>query len=86
MQVKEQQLEQDMEHETTDWFKIGKRVLQGCILSPCLSNLYAGYIMWNAGLDEAQTEIKIAGKNINKLRYADDTTSLAESKEEIKSL
>ena len=86
MQVKEQQLEQDMEHETTDWFKIGKRVLQGCILSPCLSNLYAGYIMWNVGLDEAQTEIKIAGKNINKLRYADDTTPLAESKEEIKSL
>ena len=86
MQVKKQQLEQDMEHETTDWFKVGKRVLQGCILSPCLSNLYAGYIMWNAGLDEAQTEIKIAGKNINKLRYADDTTPLAESKEEIKSL
>ena len=85
MQVKKQQLEQDMEHGTTDWFKIGKRVHQGCILSPCLSNLYAQYVMWNAGLDEAQAGIKIAGKNINKLRYADDTTLMAGSKEEIKS-
>ena len=86
MQVNKQQLEQDMEHGTMDWFKIGKRVHQGCILSPFLSNLYAEYVMWNAGLDEAQTGIKIAGENINKLRYADDTTLMAESKEEIKSL
>ena len=73
-------------HGTTDWFQIGKGVRQGCILSPCLFNLYTGYIMWNAGLEEAQAEIKIARKNINNLRYADDTTLMAESKEEIKNL
>ena len=72
-------------HET-DWFQIGKGVYQGCILSPCLFNLYAEYIMGNAGLDEAQTGIKIAGRNIKKLRYADDTTLMAESEEELKSL
>ena len=70
---------------TTDWFQIGKRVHQGCILSPCLFSLYAEYIMQNAGLDEAQAGIKIAGRNINNLRYADDTTLMAES-EELKSL
>ena len=69
-----------------DWFQIGKGVRQGCILSPCLFNLYAEYIIRNTGLDEAQAGIKIAGRNINKLRYADDTTLLAESKEELKSL
>ena len=69
-----------------DWFKIGKGVCQGCILSPCLFNLYAEYIMWNAQLDEAQAGINTAGKNINNLRYADDTTLMAESKEELKSL
>ena len=68
-------------HGTTDWFQIRKGVHQGCILSPCLFNLYAEYIMRNAGLDEAQAGIKIAGKNINNLRYADDTTLMAESKE-----
>ena len=73
-------------HGTTDWFQIGKGVCQGCILSPCLFNLYAEYIMRNAGLDEAQAGIKIAGRNINNLRYADDTTLVAESKEELKSL
>ena len=72
-------------HGTTDWFQIGKGVRQGCILSPCLCNLYAGYIMRNAGLDEAQAGIKIAGRNINNLRYADDTTLMAESEEELKS-
>ena len=72
-------------HGTTDCFQIGKGVHQGCILSPCLFNLYAEYIMRNAGLDEAQAGIKIAGRNINNLRYADDTTLLAES-EELKSL
>ena len=71
---------------TTDWFQIGKRVRQGCILSPCLFNLYAEYIMQNAGLDEAQAGIKIAGRNINKLRYADDTTLMAEIEEELKRL
>ena len=71
-------------HGKTDWFQIGKGVCQGCILSPCLFNLYAGYIMRNAGLDEAQAGIKIAGRNINNLRYADDTTLMAES-EELKS-
>ena len=73
-------------HGATDWFQIGKGVCQGCILSPCLFNLNAEYIMRNAGLDEAQTGIKIAGRNINNLRYADDTTLMAESKEELKSL
>ena len=73
-------------HGTTDWFQIGKGVRHGCILSPCLFNFYAEYIIWNTGLEEAQAGIKIAGKNINNLRYADDTTLMAESKEEIKSL
>ena len=73
-------------HRTTDWFQIRKGVCQGCILSPCLINLYAVYIMRNAGLDEAQAGIKIAGRNINNLRYADDTTLIAESEEELKSL
>ena len=68
------------------WFKIGKGVYQGCILSPCLLNLYADYIMRNAGVDEAQAAIKIARRNINNLRYADDTTLMAESEEELKSL
>ena len=71
-------------HGTTDWFQIGKRVHQVCILSPCLFNLYAEYIMRNAGLEEAQAGIKIAGRNMNNLRYADDTTLLAESEEELK--
>ena len=71
---------------TTDWFKIGKGVPQGCILSPFLFNLYTEYIMRNAGLDEAQAGIKIARRNINNLRYADDTTLMPESKEELKSL
>ena len=73
-------------HGTMNWFQIGKGGCQGCILSPCLFNLYAEYIMQNARLDEAQSGIKIAGRNINNLRYADDTTSMAESKEELKSL
>ena len=73
-------------HRTTDWFQIGKGVHQGCILSPCLFNLYAEYIMRNTRLDEAQAGIKIAGRNINNLRYADDTTLMAESKKELKSL
>ena len=73
-------------HGTTDWFQIGKGVCQGCILSPCLFNLYAEYIMRNAGLVEAQAGIKIAGRNINNLRYADDTTLMAKSEEELKSL
>ena len=73
-------------HGTTDWFQIEKGVCQGCILSPCLFNLYAEYIMRNAGLKEAQAGIKTAGKNINNLRYADDTTLMAESEEELKSL
>ena len=72
-------------HGTTDWFQIGKGVCQGCILSPCLFNLYAGYIMRNAGLEEAQAGIEIA-RSINNLRYADDTSLMAESKEELKSL
>ena len=71
-------------HGTTDWFQIGKEVRQGCILSPCFFNLYAEYLMRNAGLDEAQAGIKIAGRNINNLRYADDTSLMAESKEELK--
>ena len=73
-------------HGTTDWFQKGKGVLQGCILSPCLFNLYAEYIMRNTGLDEAQAGIKIVRKNINNLRYAEDTTLMAESEEELKSL
>ena len=73
-------------HGTADWFQIRKRVCQGCILSPCLFNFYAEYIMRNSGLDEPQVGIKIAGRNINNLRYADDTTLMAESEEELKSL
>ena len=73
-------------HRTMDWKKIGKGVHQGCTLSPCLSNFYAEHIVWNARLDEAQAGIKIAGRNINNLRYADDTTRMAESEEELKSL
>ena len=73
-------------HGTTDWFQIGKRVCQGCILSPCLFNVYARYIMRNAGLDEAQAGIKIVRRDINNLRYADDTTLMTESEEELKSL
>ena len=73
-------------HGTTDLFQIGKGVCQGCILSPCLFNLYAEYILRNAGLEEAQAGIKIAGRNLNNLRYADDTTLMAESEEELKSL
>ena len=82
MQVKKQQFE----HGKTDRFQIGKGVHQGCILSPCLFNLYAKYIMWTVRLDEAQVGIKIARSNINNLRYADDTTLMAESEEELKSL
>ena len=84
MQVRKQQLELDMEQQ--DWFQIGKGVRQGYILSPCLFNLYAEYIIRNTGQEEAQAGIKMAGKNINNLRYADDTTLTAESKEEVKSL
>ena len=73
-------------HGTTDWFQIGKGVCQGCILPPCLFNLHAECIIRNAGLDEAQAGIKIAGRNINNLRYTDDTTLMAESEEELKSL
>ena len=73
-------------HGTTDWFQIGKGVRQGCILSPCLLNLYAEYIMRNSGLEETQAGINIAGRNINNLRYADNTTLMAESEEELKSL
>ena len=72
-------------HGTTDWSQIGKGVRQGCILSPCLFNFYAEYIMRNAGLEETQAEIKVAGRNTNNLRYADDTTLMAESEEELKS-
>ena len=82
MQVRKQQLELDMEQQTGSI----KGVRQGCVLSPCLFNLYAEYIMRNAGLEEAQAGIKIAGRNINNLRYADDTTLMAESEEELKSL
>ena len=84
MQIKKQQLELDMEQQTGS--KSGKRVRQGCILLPCLCNLHAEYNMRNAALDEAQAGIKIAGRNINNLRYADDTTIMAESEEELKSL
>ena len=73
-------------HGTMDWFQIGKGICQGCILSPCLFNFYADYIMRNSGLEEAQAGIKIAGRNINNLRYADDTTHMTESEEELKSL
>ena len=73
-------------HGTKDWLQVGKGVHQGCLLFPCLFNLYAEYTMQNARLDEAQAGIKIAGRNINNLRYADDTTLMAESKEELKSL
>ena len=83
MQEKMQQWERTWDK---DLFKIGKGVCQACIWSPCLFNLYAEYIMWNAGLDEAQAGIKISGRNINNLRYSDDTTLMAESKEEWKSL
>ena len=81
MQVKKQHLELDM--EKTDWFQIGKGVRQGCILSPCLFHLYAEYIMRNTGLEETQAGIKISGRNINNLRYADDTTLRAETEEEL---
>ena len=84
MQVRKQQVR--TEHGTADWFQIGKEVCQGCILSPCLFNCYAEYIMQNARLNEAQAGIKIAGRNINNLRYADDTTLMAESEQELKSL
>ena len=83
MQVRKQRLELDIEQE---WFQIGKGIRQGCILSPYLFKLYAKYVMQNARLDEAQAGIKIAGRNINNLRYADNTTLMAESKEELKSL
>ena len=83
MQVRKQQIER---HGAADWFQIGKGVRQGCILSSCLLNLYAEYIMRSAGLDEAQAEIRIAGRNINNLKYADDTTLMADSEEELKSL
>ena len=78
MQVRKQQLETG--HGTTDWFQIGKGICQGCILSPCIFNLYAEYIMRNAGLEKAQAGSKIAWRNLNKLRYADDTTLMAEVK------
>ena len=81
LQVRKQQLELDMEQ---DWFQTGRGVCQGCVLSPCLFNIYAEYIMRNAGLEEAQAGIKIAGRNINNLKYADDTTLMAESKEELR--
>ena len=84
MQVRKQKLE--LENGTTDWFQIGKGVCQGCILSPCLFNLYAEYITRNAGLDKSQAGIKFARRNINNLRYADVTTLMAESEEELKTL
>ena len=84
MQVKKQQLELDMEQQTGSKEEKGER--QGCILSPCLFNLCAEYIMWNAGLDEAQAGIKIVGRNVNNLRYVDDTTIMAEGEEELKNL
>ena len=73
-------------HGKADWFQIGKGVRQACILSPCLFNVYAEYVMWNVGLDETQAGIKVSGRNTNDFRYADDTTQMAESKEELKSL
>ena len=82
----DQQATVGTEHGMTDWLQTGKGVCQGCILSPCLFNLYAEYIMRNAGLEKAQAGIKIAGRNINNLRYADDTTLRAESGDELKSL
>ena len=84
MQIREQRLELDMEQQTSS--KLGKEICQGCILSPCLFNFYAEYIMRNTGLEEAQAGIKIAGRNFNNLRYADDTTLMPESEEELKSL
>ena len=84
MQVRKQTVRTG--HGTTDWFQIGKGVRQGCVLSPCLFNFYEGYIMRNAGLGEAQTGIKITVRNINNLRYADDTTQMSDSEEELKSL
>ena len=86
MWVRKQQLELDMEQQTGILFQIGKGVRQGCILSPCLFNFYAEYIMKNAGLEETQAGIKMAGRNINNLRYADDTVLMAEIGEELKSL
>ena len=85
MQIKKQQLELDMEQQSS-WFQIRKGVCQGCILSLCSLNLYAEYIMRNPGVDEAQAGIKTAGRNTNNLRYADDTTLMAESKEQLRSL
>ena len=82
--MQKQQLEPDM--ETTNWFQIGKGLHQGCILSPCLFNFYAEYIKWNARLNDSQAGTKISGRNVNNLRYIDDTTVIAESKEELKSL
>ena len=76
----------ELEHGTMDWFKIGKVVCQGYVLSPCLFNLYTEYIMWNAGLGESQIGIKVAGRNISNLRYADDTIPMAENEEELKNL
>ena len=84
MQVKKQQVELDTEQQ--DWFHIGKGLRQSCILSPCLFNLFAEHIMWNSRLEEAQAVIKIAGRNINNLRYTDDTILMAKSKEELKIL
>ena len=86
VQVKKQQLELDMKQWDMDWFQIGKKVHQGYVLSPCLFNLYAEYIMQSARLDEVQAQIKTAGRNVNNIRYANDTTLMAESKEELKSL
>ena len=81
-----QEVTESNRHETTDWFQIGKGACQGCILLPCLFNFYAEHILRNAGLEEAQAEIKIAGRNVNNLRYADDTTLRTESEEELQSL
>ena len=86
MDAKKQQLEATVGHGTMNWFKIGKGVHLGCILSPCLFNLYAEYIMHNVGLDEAQTGIRIAERNINNLKYANDTTLMSEREEELKTL